>query len=124
MASRAESEVRSQTSEVTSQKSSRTQRTRVRAAFSWCVRSPRLTWKDTSSKSVRPAKGFESCETVSIAESAQCPLVRCPAQPLVACLPRRNELKAGRVCDKGGRINSQLCRFILQPSLPRGEHGG
>jgi hypothetical protein len=27
-----------------------------------------------------PAKDFESCETVSIAESAQCPLVRCPAQ--------------------------------------------
>ena len=26
------------------------------------------------------AKDFESCETVSIAESAQCPLVRCPAQ--------------------------------------------
>jgi hypothetical protein len=42
--------------------------------------SPRLTWSDTSSKSARPAKDFESCETVSIAESAQCPLVRCPAQ--------------------------------------------
>ena len=28
----------------------------------------------------RPAKDFESWETVSIAESAQCPLVRCPAQ--------------------------------------------
>ena len=35
---------------------------------------------NTSSKSARPAKDFESCETVSIAESAQCPLVRCPAQ--------------------------------------------
>src|SRR5205807_1858500 len=35
-----------------------------------------------SSKSARPAKDFESCETVSIAESAQCPLVRCPAQPV------------------------------------------
>src|SRR5437588_12338477 len=44
------------------------------------IRSPRLTWSDTSSKSARPAKDFESCETVSIAESAQCPLVRCPAQ--------------------------------------------
>src|SRR5712672_3134149 len=33
-----------------------------------------------SSKSARPAKDFESCETVSIAESAQCSLVRCPAQ--------------------------------------------
>src|SRR5437773_6896147 len=46
------------------------------------IRSPRLTWSETSSKSARPAKDFESCETVSIAESAQCPLVRCPAQPL------------------------------------------
>src|SRR6266851_2831962 len=27
-----------------------------------------------------PPKDFESWETVSIAESAQCPLVRCPAQ--------------------------------------------
>src|SRR5437764_9863903 len=44
------------------------------------IRSPRLTWSDTSSKSARPAKDFESCETVSIADSAQCPLVRCPAQ--------------------------------------------
>src|SRR5438128_3406655 len=44
------------------------------------IRSPRLTWSETSSKSARPAKVFESCETVSIAESAQCPLVRCPAQ--------------------------------------------
>jgi len=39
-----------------------------------------LTWSDTSSKSARSAKDFESCETVSIAESAQCPLVRCRAQ--------------------------------------------
>jgi hypothetical protein len=39
-----------------------------------------LTWSDTSSKSAWPAKDFESCETVSIAESAQCPLVRCRAQ--------------------------------------------
>src|SRR5437764_6047382 len=44
------------------------------------IRSPRLTWSDTSSKSARPAKDFESCETVSIAESAQCCLVRWPAQ--------------------------------------------
>src|SRR6478736_1160066 len=44
------------------------------------IRSPRLTWSDTLSKSAWPAKDFESCETVSIAESAQCPLVRCPAQ--------------------------------------------
>jgi hypothetical protein len=41
-----------------------------------------LTWSDTSSKSARPAKDFESCETVSIAESAQCSLVRCLAQLL------------------------------------------
>src|SRR5438874_13653118 len=40
----------------------------------------RLTWSDTSSKSARPAKDFESGETVSIAGSAQCPLVRCPTQ--------------------------------------------
>jgi hypothetical protein len=33
-------------------------------------------------KEDRPAKDFESCETVSIAESAQCPVVRCPAQLL------------------------------------------
>src|SRR5882724_3130515 len=44
------------------------------------IRSPRLTWSDTSSKSARPAKDFESCETVSITESAQCSLVRCAAQ--------------------------------------------
>src|SRR5438270_492143 len=44
------------------------------------IRSPRLTWSDTSSKSARPAKDFESCETVSITESAQCSLVRRPAQ--------------------------------------------
>src|SRR5205809_2516353 len=46
------------------------------------IRSPRLTWSETSSKSARPAKDFESCETVSIAESAQCCLVRCPAEHL------------------------------------------
>src|SRR5213080_3067911 len=44
------------------------------------IRSPRLTWSETSSNSARPAKDFESCETVSITESAQCSLVRCPAQ--------------------------------------------
>ena len=32
----------------------------------------RLTCSETSLKSARPAKDFESCETVSIAESAQC----------------------------------------------------
>ena len=40
----------------------------------------RLTWSETSSKSARSTKDFESCETVSIAENAQWPLVRCPAQ--------------------------------------------
>jgi hypothetical protein len=45
-----------------------------------------LTWSDTSSKSARLANDFESWETVSIAESAQCPLVECPAQ-----LPPRNQ---------------------------------
>jgi hypothetical protein len=45
-----------------------------------------LTWSDTSSKSARPAKDFESLETVSIAESAQCSLVRSPAQ-----LPSRDQ---------------------------------
>jgi hypothetical protein len=40
-------------------------------------------------------KDFESCETVSIAESAQCSLVRYPAQ-LVTCLPRRKR-REGRV---------------------------
>jgi hypothetical protein len=30
----------------------------------------------------RPAKDFENCETVSIAESAQCSLVRCLTQLL------------------------------------------
>src|SRR6266536_4713819 len=42
------------------------------------IRSPRLAWSDTSSKSARPAKDFESCETVSIAESAQFPLCSMP----------------------------------------------
>src|SRR5438874_5125921 len=37
-----------------------------------------------SSKTARPAKDFESCETVSLAESAQCPIVRWQAQ-LVSC---------------------------------------
>jgi hypothetical protein len=32
-----------------------------------------LTWSETSSKSARPAKDFESWETVSIAESTQYP---------------------------------------------------
>jgi len=35
-------------------------------------------------KSARPAKDFESWETVSSAESAQCQPARCLPQPLVA----------------------------------------
>jgi hypothetical protein len=35
---------------------------------------------EMSSKSFRPANDFESWETVSIVESAQCSLVRSPAQ--------------------------------------------
>src|SRR5437867_11003540 len=42
----------------------------------------RLTWSDTSSKSGRPAKDFESWETVSITQSAQCSLVQRLAQHL------------------------------------------
>src|SRR6266404_1457566 len=48
------------------------------------IRLPRLTWSDTSSKSARPAKDFESWETVSITESAQCSLVRRLVQLRVA----------------------------------------
>jgi hypothetical protein len=46
------------------------------------IRSDRreLTWSETSSKSARLAKDFESRETVSIAESGQGPLVRCLTQ--------------------------------------------
>ena len=44
--------------------------------------SKRLTWSDTSSNSSRPANNFESCETVSIAESAQRSLVLSLAQHL------------------------------------------
>ena len=43
---------------------------------------PKKTWSETSSKSARPAKDFESCETVSVAESAQCSLVQRLAQLL------------------------------------------
>jgi hypothetical protein len=86
-----------------------------------------LTWSETSSKSARPANDFESCETVSIAESAQCPLVRCPAQPLVApevkrrrivtCLPRRKERESGlrRLADNQDRCCEvrDLRRIVL-----------
>jgi hypothetical protein len=37
------------------------------------IRSPRLTWSETSSKSARTAKDFESCETVSVAEARSVP---------------------------------------------------
>src|SRR5437660_11379342 len=54
--------------------------------------------------------------SVSIAESAQCPLVRYPAQ-LVTCLPRRNEVKASRA-DSSCRSKTKtepLRRRILLP---------
>jgi len=41
-----------------------------------------LTWSETLSKSAWPAKDFESWKTVSIAESAQCSLVRCQRNSL------------------------------------------
>src|SRR5437667_2066967 len=63
------------------------------------IRSPRLTWSETSSKSARPAKDFESCETVSITESAQCCLVRCPAQLVNHESTRMN---TNRRCSGGG----------------------
>src|SRR5437763_1793209 len=63
------------------------------------IRSPRLTWSETSSKSARPAKDFESCETVSITESAQCSLVRRLAQ-LHAC--------HAEICEGGLHFTSSL----------------
>src|SRR6478672_11260586 len=72
--------------------------------------SPRLTWSETSSKSARPAKDFESWETVSIAESAQCPLVRCPAQPSLACHAIAFGDGESRR-SKRSRINTQLLRI-------------
>src|SRR5690349_18521678 len=66
------------------------------------IRSPRLTWSDTSSKSARPAKDFESCETVSIAESAQCPLVHRPVQ-LANHEPTRMNTNHKWVCLRPGR---------------------
>src|SRR5256885_4077397 len=82
---------------------------------------PRLTWSGTSSKSARPANDFESCETVSIAESAQCPLVRPPAQLLLLSsrrsrtktdatptrLPCRSLTKAGHVVVERRRKRSE-----------------
>src|SRR6266496_3393064 len=74
------------------------------------IRSPRLTWSDTSSKSARPANDFESCETVSITESAKCSLVQRLAQ-LVNHEWRKGisdiEGKAARVAasESGGRTS-------------------
>ena len=72
------------------------------------TRSPRLTWSDTSSKSARPANDFESCETVSITESAQCSLVRCPAQlvnhestSLHVIMTRQARMDTNRRCSGG-----------------------
>src|SRR5205823_12218393 len=92
------------------------------------IRSPRLTWSDTSSKSARPAKDFESCETVSIAESAQCSLVRRLAQ-LVNHEWRKGisdiEGKAARVAasESGGRTSfnqHERTRIISRFAFVRG----
>src|SRR5437879_12795113 len=72
----------------------------------------RLTWSETSSKSARPAKDFESCETVSIAESAQCSLVRCPAQLVsheqTPLYPRIVDVKELQVFTWPARIDRSL----------------
>jgi hypothetical protein len=57
-----------------------------------------LTWSDRSSKSARPANDFESWETVSIAESAQCPLVRCPTTTRIE---RADKPGAGHAVQRG-----------------------
>src|SRR5437764_303921 len=88
---------------------------------------PRLAWSDTSSKSARPAKHFERCETVSFAESAQRPLVRCPAQ-LVKHESRKGiseiEGEAVRVAasESGSRtsFNQPACTQAVIPSEVEG----
>jgi hypothetical protein len=88
------------------------------------MRSPRLSWSDTSSKSARPAKDFESWETVSIAESAQCPLVRRPAQllsrqqiSLYAKVGVNRFATRARCGDRGGnenvRVHRKSARFAV-----------
>src|SRR5205823_1060700 len=64
------------------------------------IRSPRLTWSDTSSKSARPAKDFESCETVSITEARSVPLFY--ARRNSSLLPRRS-LALRRKLQRGSR---------------------
>jgi hypothetical protein len=68
----------------------------------------RLTWSETSSKSARPAKDFESCETVSIAESAECSLVRCTAQ-LVNYESTRMNTNHKSICLRRGSIAPLAC---------------
>ena len=72
------------------------------------TRSPRLTWSDTSSKSARPAKDFGSWETVSIAESAQCPLVRCPTTTRIE---RADKPGAGRAVQRSLHHRNILLAF-------------
>jgi hypothetical protein len=103
----------------------------VRRSFSLCqsarsvptnpIRSPRLTWSETSSKSARPAKDFESCETVSIAESAQCSLVRCLAQHLNHQSTRMN---TNRRCS-GGCVSRKSLNLATSchADSSRGEFG-
>src|SRR5436190_16615395 len=78
-------------------------------------RSPRLTWSETSSKSARPAKDFESWGTVSIAESAQCPLVRCPAQ-LVNHESTRMNTNHKSICLRPGSIDRWPVHAGCQPA--------
>src|SRR5436853_1245958 len=73
---------------------------------------PRLTWSGTSSTSARPANDFESCETVSIAESAQCPLVQCPAQLVNHQSTRMN---TNRRCSAGGVSRKPLTSTYSSP---------
>src|SRR5947208_15033577 len=88
------------------------------------IRSPRLTWSDTSSKSARPAKDFESCETVSITESAQSSLVQRLAHLFAFNLstpqhlnfyttPVRLEL-GPVVSGRGSNADSSRCEFGLR----------
>jgi len=80
-----------------------------------------LTSGDTSSKSARPAKDFESCETVSIAESAQCPLVRCLAQLVNH---ESTQMNTNRRCS-GGCVSRKSLNLAISCNTDssRGEFG-
>ena len=66
-----------------------------------------------SSKSARPAKDFKSSETVSIAESAQCPLVRCAAQPLSRRKSNEGDCRAARHRFMPGSTSSQYTAMAI-----------